>query len=342
MQMKGLIGLLVITAVAVVVAVLVGAGGKAPNADPLIGAKVLPELGPKLGEIARVTLVHGEARTTLVRQGAGWVVAERGNYPVDAGKLRQALLGLAEMSYVEPKTRKPEFYSRLEVEDAGQKDAKSTLLTASDEKGDILGEIIAGKRRLDQLGGNVDGVYVRKPGDAQSWLARGTLDVAGDTPSWLDHAIVDLPREKIKEVVLTAPDGGKLDIAHDTPEAPLALKDAPVDAKAKSETALVEPTTALASLTLADVRPAGELPLPEKDVSHAEFTTFDGVVVKVALFDQDGKNWARLEASGTGDAEKQAALLNAKLSPWVFAIQEYKAKSLRTKLADVTEAPKSS
>jgi hypothetical protein len=342
MQIKGLIGLLVATAAAVVIALVVSTSGKAPNADPLIGAKVLPEVSQKLGDVARVTLVRGEARTTLVRQGTGWVVEERGNYPVDAGKLRQTLLGLAEMSYVEPKTRKAEFYPRLEVEDAGQKDAKSTLLTLSDEKGDILGEIIAGKRRIDQLGGNVDGVYVRKPGDAQSWLARGTLDVTGDTSSWLDHAIVDLPREKIKEVVLTAPDGSKLDIAHDTPEAPLALKGAPADAKPKSETALVEPTTALASLTLADVRPAADLPLPEKDVSRAEFATFDGLVVKVALFDRDGKNWARLEASGTGDAEKQAALLNAKLSPWVFAIQEYKAKSLRTKLADVTEAQKPS
>jgi Domain of unknown function (DUF4340) len=342
MQSKGLIGLLVVTAAAVVFAVLVSTGARGPQADPLVGAKLLPELGAKLGEVARLTLVHGDARTTLARQGNGWVVEERGKYPVEAGKLRQTLLGLAELSYVEPKTRKAEFYPRLEVEDAGQKDAKSTLITASDEKGNILGEIIAGKRRIDQLGGNVDGVYVRKPGDAQSWLARGTLDVAGDTPSWLDHAIVDLPREKIKEVVLTAPDGGKLDIAHDAPDAPLALKDAPADAKPKSETALVEPTTALASLTLADVRPANELPLPDKDVSHAEFTTFDGLVVKIALFDKDGKNWARLEASGTGDAEKEAAALNAKLSPWVFAIQEYKAKSLRTKLAYITEAQKSS
>jgi Domain of unknown function (DUF4340) len=342
MRSKGLIGLLVVTAVAVILALLVSTGARGPQADPLVGAKVLPQLGQKLGEVAAVTLVHGDARTTLRRQGNGWVVEERGNYPVDAGKLRQTLLGLAELSLVEPKTRKADFYARLEVEDAGSKDGKSTLITASDEKGSILGEIIAGKRRIDQLGGNVDGVYVRKPGDAQSWLARGTLDVAGDAPSWLDHGIVDLPREKIKEVVLTGPDGGKLDIAHDAPEAPLALKDAPGDAKPKSDTALVEPTTVLASLTLADVRPASELPVPEKDVSRAEFTTFDGLVMKVALFDKDGKNWAHLEASGTGEAEKQAAALNAKLSPWVFAIQEYKAKSLRTKLADVTEAQKSS
>src|SRR5690242_6257791 len=121
MRNKGLIGLLVVTAVAVVLAVLVSTGARGPKADPLIGAKVLPQFGEKLGEVARVTLVHGDARTTLRRHGNSWGVEERGNYPVDAAKLRQTLLGLAELSYVEPKTRKAEFYSRLEVEDAGPK-----------------------------------------------------------------------------------------------------------------------------------------------------------------------------------------------------------------------------
>src|SRR5690348_8420130 len=117
MQKKGMIGLLVVAAIAVVVAALVGTGAKGPSADPMIGAKVLPQLGPKLGEVARLTLVHGDARTTLARQGNSWVVEERGKYPVDATKLRQTLLGLGELSYVEPKTRKAEFYPRLEVED---------------------------------------------------------------------------------------------------------------------------------------------------------------------------------------------------------------------------------
>jgi hypothetical protein len=78
------------------------------------------------------------------------------------------------------------------------------------------------------------------------------------------------------------------------------------------------------------------MPLPETGVSHAVVTSFDGLTVKVALFDQDGKSWARFDVSGSGAAEKEAATLNAKLAPWVYAIPDYKAKSLRTKLADVT------
>jgi hypothetical protein len=342
MKNKGLIGLLIVTAAAVIVAVLLATSGRAPNADPQVGAAVLPEMDKHLADAARLTLIRGEAKTTVLRQGDHWVVEEKGGYPADGAKVRQTLQGLRDLHYVEPKTRKPEFYGRLEVEDVGKKDGKSTLVTASDEKGNLLGEIIAGRRRVDQLGGNVDGVYVRKPSDPQSWLARGTLDVAGDTTSWLERGIVDLPRDTVKEVVLTQPDGSKLDIAHDQPDAPLALKGAPADAKPKGDTALVEPTTALASLTLSDVRPAAEVPLPADGVSHADITSFDGLTVKVALFDKDGKSWARFEASGTGDAEKPAAALNAKLAPWVYALLDYKAKALRTKLADVTEAAKPS
>lgn len=342
MKTKGLIALLLVTAVAVVLAVLVSYRGGANDTDPQVGKVALPEVRQRLGEVARVTLIHGEAKTTLLRRGSEWIVEEKGDYPADQAKVTQAVRGLADLRYVEPKTSKPDFYARLEVEDAGKKDAKSTLVTASDEKGTLLGEIIVGKRRVDQLGGGTDGIYVRKPGDTQSWLASGTLELPGDTAPWLDPGIIDEPRDKVKEVVLIQPDGSRLDIAHDKPEDALALKGAPADTKLKSDTVLVEPTTALASLTLNDVRPEAELPLPEAGVSRAEITTFDGLTVKVALIDKDGKSWARFEVSGTGAAAAQAKTLDAKLRPWVFAIPEYKAKTLRTKLADVTAPPKAS
>jgi Domain of unknown function (DUF4340) len=343
MKGKGLIGLLLVTAVAVVAAVLVSYRGGAGDTDPLVGTVVLSDVRQKLGDATRVTLIHGTSKTTLLRQNGRWVVEEKDDYPADQTKVAQAVRGLADLRYVEPKTRKPDLYPRLQVEDPGKKDAKSTLVTVSDQKGTLLGEIIAGKRQVDLLGGGSDGLYVRKPGDAQSWLARGTLDLPEDGTEWLDRGILDVPREKVKEMVLTQPDGSRLDIAHDKPEAPLALKDAPANTKLKSDTALVEPTTALASLTLGDVRPATALPFPEAGVSHAEITTFDNVVFKIALLDKDGKSWARIEVSGgSGQAAKDAEALAAKLKPWVFAIPDYKANALRTKLSDVTAPSKPS
>jgi hypothetical protein len=341
MSFKGLISLVIATAAVLVVAILVVARGGSSASDPQSGAVVLPELTRRANDVARLTLVHGESKTTLQRQGDQWLVEEKSGYPADPGKVRQVLLGLAELRYVEAKTRKPDLYPRLEVEDAGKKDAKSTLVTVSTEKGDLLGEIIAGKHRVDELGGGVDGVYLRKPGDPQSWLARGTLDLPGDTLGWLDRKVIDLPQDKVKELVLTQADGSKLDLARDKPEDPLALKGAPANAKLK-EGATTTPAEALADLELTDVRPAADVTFPPEGGVHAEYTGFDGRTVKVTLVEQDGKSWAKIEANGSGDAEKPAAELNAKLAPWVYALPDYKAKALKTKLADLVAPPKGS
>jgi hypothetical protein len=343
MDNKGLVGLLAATAVAVVAAVLVTQGGGAPKDDPLVGTHVLPEISQRLDAVARLALVRGDAKTTLVRHGDAWTVEDKSGYAADAAKVHQAILGLADLTFVEPKTRKPDLYPRLELEDADKKDAKSTLVTVSDDKGSLLGEIIAGKRKIDELGGGNDGLYVRKPGDAQAWLARGTLDLSGTTVDWLDKKLLDVAADQVKSVTLTAPDGASFSFARGKPGDALALA-APLPAgkKLKSDTALDDPAGALAGLELSDVEPAKDAAFPPGVTASARYETFDGLVITIALVNKDGAEWARIEAAGTGAAQARAADLTAKLSPWVFGLPDYKTKLLRTKLDDLLEPAKGS
>ncbi|HUE18167.1 MAG TPA: DUF4340 domain-containing protein [Stellaceae bacterium] len=342
MQQKPLIALLAVTAFALVLAAFAVLGNGGPFADPLVGTPVLPEVAPNLAAITRVSLVRGDVATTLIRDGEAWAVAERGNYPADAQKLRALLLGLAELTYVEPKTKQPQSYPRLQIEDAGDKDAKSTLITITDAKSSLLGEVIAGKRRVDQLGGGDDGVYLRKPGNAQSWLARGTLDVSGDTASWLDQKLFDLPAAGVKEVVLAAPDGSRLTITRDKPEDKFRLVELAKDKKLKSDDALAAPAAALAGFTLSDVKLAAGANFPSDGVSHARFAMFNGLTVTIDLTDQDKVSWARIVASGSGDAAATAQGLNSRLAPWVFALPQYEADLLKTRLATLLAPPKAS
>ncbi len=277
-----------------------------------------------------------------MRQGQDWVAEERAGFPADAGKVQQTLLGLADLRYVEAKTRKAQSYPRLGVEDGGGKESRSTLITIADDKGGSLGEIIIGKRRVDQLGGGNDGIYLRKPSDAQSWLARGALELDGTFASWLDRKVVDIAPEKVKQATLTQPDGSAFTIARKAADDPLELVDVPGSTKLRNVGALEGPASALANLELTDVRPAGEIAIPEAETAHAEFITLDGLTIKIALLDKDGVTWARLAASGSGDAEKTANDLNARLSRWVYAIAPASAAALRTKLSELIEPPKPS
>lgn len=341
MRSKGLAWLLGTTIVAVIIAALVSRT-TGPKSDPLAGQLVLLEAAKRLPDIGRMALVHGDQKTTLVRNGDAWTVEERGGYPADTTKVREALLGLADLRFVEPKTAKPESYGRLEVEDAGGKDSKSTLVTLADTKGALLGEVIAGKHRADQLGGGEGGVYVRKPGNAQSWLAQGNLDLAGNTAAWLDKKLVDLPVAQVKEAVLAQPDGTKLTLARDKPEDKLRLVEMPKDKKLKYDSVLDDAAGPLGALQLDDVRPAKDFDFPKDGVATARFTSFTGLTIAVELADKDGLSWARFTASGSGDAQKPAADLNATLSRWIYALSNAKAKTLRDKLDDLVETPKAS
>ncbi len=338
MQNKGLVWLVGVTAIAVVAAVWV-ARGTGLKVDPLAGQLVLPEAAKKIDDVGRIALVHGDQKTTLMRDGDKWKIEERGGYLADTTKVGQALLALADMHYVEPKTADPKAYTRLEVEDAGGKDSKSTLVTLADSKGALLGDVITGKHQADQLGGGEGGVYVRKAGSAQTWLARSNLNLAGNTADWLDKKFLDLPSAAFKQVVLTQPDNSKVTVTRDKPDDKFRLVEMPKDKKLKYDSVLDDAAGVLGALSLDDVRAAKDIEFPKDGVTHAQFTAFNGVVLNVDLADKDGLSWVKFAATGTGDGEKVAADLNAKLSPWVYALSSFKAKTLREKLDDLVEAP---
>jgi hypothetical protein len=343
MQKNRLIALFVVTAIVVVAAIglTLAGGGSAP--DRGAGERVAPELASHVGDVATITVARAAGAFNVVRQADGnWGVAEKSNYPADTAKVRQTVLGMAELTLVEPKTAKPDSYPRLEVEDAGKEGAKSALLTLKDKSGGKLAELIVGKRRVDRLGTGVDGVYVRRPGEAQSWLAKGTLELPPDAKDWLDKKVAAIAAKRIKSVTLIQPDSAKVVLQRDNADAKFTVEGAPEGAKVKSDYTVSEPASTLDNLELTDVQPEASLPFPAEGVNQAELVTFDGLTVTVRVLEKDGTNWIRLAASGTGDAEKEAKAFNDKVSPWVYAVAPYKANPLKTKMADLIEQPKSS
>ncbi len=343
MRQSGLLGLLAATAVAVALAVLSTLGGPSTARNPLVGMLVLPDLGSQLQTVDRVTMVHGTRKVTLKRDTDGWQVEEKNDWPAEPQRVRRLLLGLAELRYVEPKTREPRLYSRLDVEDAGKPISKSTLITVADDKGKLLGDIIAGKSKYDELGGGNDGLYLRKPGDVQSWLASGSLDLSGDATAWLDKSLLDVPAASVKEAEFIAADGRNVTILRGAAGEKFHLANpVPKGKKLKDADALDEPAGALASLELADVEPAALFAFPEKGISRARFTTFDGLTVTVDIAQQSKTNWVRISASGTGAATAHAEAINTKTKGWLFALSDYKTGLLKTTLSGLIEPAKSS
>jgi hypothetical protein len=356
MRTSRLIVLFGVTIVAVFAAVLVSLSGGGAATDPRINRPVFTGLTARLPDVARLTDVHGDSKTTLMRRDGVWVVEQKNNYPADAGKVKTTLFGLAALRYAEPKTAKPALYSRLDVEDPGKKGSDAQLVTLSGAAGKLMGEMIVGKRRYDIFGGGNDGIYVRKPGEARAWLANGSLTLPSGTLDWIDRNITMIKGDTIASARFVAPDGAVVAIARPKAGAPLALVgEIPKGQKLKGNDALDELARGLDYFSLDDVAPAAEVPFPDKGVGQAVYTTLDGLTVTVSMIERDDlskddsgkpvtkkKYWVKLVASGTGKAAAAAAKLNRRVAAWAYAIPDYKANSFKTRLADLLGPDKSS
>jgi predicted Rdx family selenoprotein len=326
MQSKGLVTLVAVTVLVAAGAVAVVANAPRSRSDAHVGEPVLSGLASKIGDVAAIKIT-GEGGVTLTLEGSGeaavWHVAERGGYPANKSKIVPVLLGFSELKLVEPKTKEPKLYDRLDVEEPGKDGGHARLVELDDAAGKKLGELIVGKRRPDRLGSGTDGLYIRHPADAQSWLAQGSVDLPTDSADWLDHKLVSIDNSRIQKVTLTHADGSRLVIKRDKEGDKFAVDGAPADAKFKSDT-------------------AAEQPVPSEGVAHAEWVTFDGLTVTGDAFDKDGKSWLRLAARGTDKAATEAADIAAKTQNWTFSVLAYKTKAMQTKLADLVEPAKGS
>ena len=340
MQKRSFLLLVGATLIVVAGAVYAIRNGDRSVSQPVKGGRALPHLAADLGNLAWMRLTRGAMVADFTAIGGGWVVVEKGNYPAALGKVRRLLLGLADLTLVEPKTQRPELLGRLNLDDP--KDGKSTLVTLQDRTGKTVAAMIVGKSRPDLLGGGNGGVYVRKPDENQAWLATGALDVAGDLIGWLDRRVLDLPPARIASIALTGADGTLLALRRDGPTGKFNVVDAPANTKFKDDATLAAPAGALSGLDLDDVKPAVELPVPGSGVARAVFTTADGLTIKLRMFRHDKADWIAVEASGNSREAADAAAINAKVARWIYAIPSDRAKLLRLKLADLVAPPKGS
>ena len=147
------------------------------------GGLAFPGLAPKLAQASRIEVTHQATTLVVARDGDRWGLADRGGYPVQGSKVRELTSGLAELRLVEPRTSDPAEYGRLGVDDATGKTATSNLLRMLDAAGNPLAALIVGHRRVRTQGDVPETIYVRRPGEAQAWLAEGRLPVDADPPA---------------------------------------------------------------------------------------------------------------------------------------------------------------
>ncbi len=315
MSPKGFFTLFAATLVSIALAAWAVASRQLPVPQASLDRPLLPDLAAKVGEVAAIEVVHQDRTLHVRREDGRWVLAEKADFPVDPAKVRQIVLGLAELRVIEAKTRNPQKFARLELEDPG-KDAQSTLIRLRDEKGGTLAEVIVGKRKFSLYGPGKSGSYVRLAGDDQAWLADRPLDAWTDPLDWVDRNLVWLPRDEIAEVRLHVGTPEEVVVRRAGSGDPFILEGLE-EGEVADTTKIERLVSALGTMTLSDIESRDALPFPE-DAPVARWTTFDGLVIDVAVLQRetppkkkDGKPevqyWVRLEARAGEPLRKPSA-----------------------------------
>ena len=113
------IGLLaVITIVGIMFAVF--ANREPATSLPKSGQLLFPDLMSVVNDVNEVVIETTEQTMTLVRGEQTWGVKEKAGYRADMEKVKKMLVGLADLRIHEPKTKNPELYERLGLQDKDQ------------------------------------------------------------------------------------------------------------------------------------------------------------------------------------------------------------------------------
>jgi len=332
---------LVATAVSVVAAgyaVLLESRIQAPVAAG--GAPVFGDLLAHANDVQSVTIASASGKFTIARQGDGWVLAEKDNFPVLADKLRQLVAGLADLRLLEAKTDQPDRYARLEVEDVTAKDAKSKQVTLTGADGKTLADLIVGKDNYTSDLNGLRGLYVRKPGNAQAWLAQGSVVPSTAAVDWVNRTVVDLPADTIQHLQFEPAGSPALTVSKADKASPdYTLAPLP-EGKSADPDALKRLTQAFTAIDLDDVRADKNTDKAVK-AGDAEAATFDGLTVKAELLALDGGTWMRVTASAAaGSAAADAAkAINDRTAGWLFKLPQFKAGLLQPKIDDYLKKP---
>ncbi len=293
MNQKTLIGLAIAALFAIVAAIAINRAN-APRSENggETSTYVAPELRDHVNDVSKlvVTGAEGKILATLERDAHGWSLKEKGGYAVDTGKLREFLLKIADAKNVEPKTAVKDKYATLGVDDVDAKDAKGLQV-----------ELDGLAKPFKLIFGNSNprsgGTFVRRVGDAQSWLASGVLTVEKNAADWLKKDLVDIAASRVASVAITHADGKVVRVAKDAEaDANFKLADVPNGREAGAEFALNGLASTLAGLRFDDVLPAKDA-MPDDKAFKAHYAMFDGLVVDTTAWKKDGNDYAQFVAS---------------------------------------------
>jgi hypothetical protein len=180
--------------------------------------------------------------------------------------------------------------------------------------------------------------YVRRAGEARTWLAEGYLNINPVMLNWINSEVINIARERIAKLTVTQPNGEALTIVNTGKKDKFGTPELMDKTIFKYQQLGYDMAGTLFQLTMEDVVPQIDFTRGDSEVVTAEFITFDGLKVTVETSFIDGFYYSEFKADFDASAvtaapediqqtgslktaeavQTEAAQFNKKLAGWIY------------------------
>ncbi len=263
-----------------------------------------PLLSVKVADVAAIKITEPKATLTLKRQGDGWVIAERRNFPADILRVREFGLKLIDLKVGQSEPIGEKDRARLNL------DASGTQVELAAADGKPLAKLTVGKKYFKREVENpekalADGRFVvvndvspAKAGAQVVFVVSDPLAPASaKSANWIDRTSFQV--EKAKTLEVKVPSGEAWRVERQRDDADWKLVGAKPGEKLDVSRANAA-TYSLSLLELADVAPddAKDTGLDKPTTINA--TTFDGLTYDIKVGRLQGDSYyVRFSSSGS-------------------------------------------
>ncbi|AFJ02604.1 hypothetical protein Q7C_1455 [Methylophaga frappieri] len=313
-----------------------------------------PTLFSQLTKVDTLTFDSVDGNFTLKQVGEeDWVVADYFNYPADFDLVKRMLIDISEAVVIEEKTanEKQHGFLGLVTNEAGG-DALEVKLYDDDE---MLAGLILGETRAITAQAGPRQTFVRRSGEAQSWLAEGYLQISPLMLNWIDGEIMSIGRERIARVDIIQPDGSTATLVNLGEKDKFGTPESGKNTVFKYEQLGYDIAGSLYQLRLEEVIPVNGFSRQGAEVVEATFITYDGLKVTSQTSFIDGFYYATFRAEyddhyldkvppaiaeldllkSRDNVENEIAKLNETLAPWVYRVGGFTGTNLMRARADI-------
>ncbi|HYL89509.1 MAG TPA: DUF4340 domain-containing protein [Burkholderiales bacterium] len=264
-----------------------------------------PLLNVKVADVAAIKITEPNATLTLKRQGDGWVIAERRNFPADLARVREFGLKLIDLKVGQSEPIGDKDRARLNL------DASGTQVELDGADGKPLAKLTIGKKYFKREVDNpakalADGRFVALPAESGTvYIVSAPLTQATTkTSEWIDRTAFQV--EKVKTLEVKYPSGASWRVERKKDDADWKLAGAKPGEKLDVSKANAA-TYSLSLLELADVAPDDAKDTGLDKPTLIDATTLDGLAYDIKVGKLEGDNYyVRFSSSGSlpTDAQK--------------------------------------